>query len=187
MSKNKMKTINFLYLRLRNVVFAILVFLPFLLAACSRPAPEAERQRAIAEVFAKWKACVPDNEQEKDLTLAIVSVTREQNETSVRLAAYAVDRPTEFDLPVYLLSRGRWLINEKGRAYLLDEQCREYKLKDRKPSSGREPSSEGRVKLETGQVFEVTLSFPRLPDDVRMGVLVYGRHVLPFSLAIETR
>jgi hypothetical protein len=80
------------------------------------------------------------------------------------------------------------LINEKGRVYLLDEQCREYKLKDRRSSVGTNSSAiqappDGRIKLEAGQVFEATLSFPRLPDEVQMGVLVYGQRTFPFLLS----
>lgn len=168
-------------LRQTITVFAF-ACLPLFLAACSKPNPQAERQRAIAEVFAKWKSCAPDGEEESDLKLAINSVTRRPNETSVRLVAYALDKPVEFDAPAYLLSRGRWLINEKGRAYLLDEQCREYKLKDRKSGLGKEIPADGRIKLESGQAVEISLSFPQLPDEVKMGLLVYGNRVFPFSL-----
>ena len=133
------------------------------------------RQAAVAATFAKLQSCAPKDEGEHDVKLSVVSVVRHPEETSVRLAAYALDKPVEFNLPVYLLSRGRWLINEKGRVYLLDEQCREYKLKDRRSSVGTNSSAiqappDGRIKLEAGQVFEATLSFPRLPDEVQMGV-----------------
>lgn len=161
----------------------LLVSLLLLLTACSQPNAQAERQRAIAEVFANWKSCAPDGEAEGDLKLAITSATRQPNETSVRLVAYALDKTAEFDAPVYLLSRGRWLINEKGRAYLLDEQCRQYKLKDRKSGSGKEIPVNGRIKLESGQAFEIVLNFPQLPDDVKMGLLIYGNRVFPFSLS----
>src|SRR5918911_5156900 len=123
-----MRLVTTLPSRLFAVIIAGVASLSLLSTACSRPDPEAERQQALAGVFARWKSCAPDNEAEGDLKLAIASATRQPNETSVRLVAYALDKPVEFDLPVYLMSRGRWLINEKGRAYLLDEQCREYKL-----------------------------------------------------------
>lgn len=161
----------------------LLASLLLLLTACSQPNVQADRQRAIAEVFAKWRSCAPDSEVGGDLKLAITSATRQPNETSVRLVAYALDKTAEFDAPVYLLSRGRWLINEKGRAYLLDEQCREYKLKDRKSGSGREIPVNGRIRLEPGQAFEIVLNFPQLPDEVRMGLLVYGNRGFPISLS----
>jgi hypothetical protein len=165
------------------VFILLLASLLLLLTCCSQSNTQAERQRAIAEVFARWKSCAPDGEAEGDLKLAITSVTRQPNETSVRLAAYTLDNTADFDAPVYLLSRGRWLINEKGRAYLLDEQCREYKLKDRKSGSGKGIPVNGRIKLEAGQAFEIVLNFPQLPDEVKMGLLVYGNRVFPFSLS----
>jgi hypothetical protein len=171
---------------LKQSFFAVtFACLSLLWVSCSQPDPQAERQRAIAEVFAKWKSCAPAGETESDVKLAITSVTRQPNETSVRLVAYALDKSAEFDAPAYLLSRGRWLINEKGRAYLLDEQCREYKLKDRKSGAGKEIPADGRIKLESGQAVEITLNFPQLPDDVRMGLLVYGNQIFPFSLGLS--
>src|SRR5262249_12520027 len=106
-------------------------------------------------------------------------------ETSVRVVGYATTEAAEFDLPVYFMSRGRWLINERGRAYLLDEQCHEYKLKDRRTEQAAPQG--GHVRLKPGEACEATLSFPRLSNEVREGVLVYGTRVLSFSLLIETR
>ncbi len=167
----------------------LIILFSLTLFGCSRSDPEAERRAAVAAALAKLQSCAPPSapDDEGDVKLAIASVTRQPNETLVRLAAYALDKPVEFDLPVYILSRGRWLIHETGRAYLLDEQCSEYKLKERRASSGRETPLDGHLKLEAGQVFEVTLVFPPLPKDVRMGELVYGRRVLPFLLSPETR
>jgi len=165
----------------------------FLLAAlllstgCSRRDPEAEMRAALAATRAKARACIPTLEPEGNFKLAIAAVSREPDETSVRVAAYALGEPADFDLPLYFMSRGRWLINERGRAYLLDEQCHEYKLKDRRVAPGQPAPKDGRVRLKPGEVFEATLSFPRLPDEAREGVLVYGTRVLPFSLLVESR
>ena len=160
-------------------------------AGCASQDTEAQRRDAVAATVSKLQACAPGDEAEDDVRLAIASVTRQANETSMRLVAYAPDKPVEFDLPAYSLSRGRWLIRETGRAYVLDEQCREYKLKERKSVAGRESPPDGRISLAAGQAIEATLSFPALPDDVRMGVLVYGRRALPFLLrpllTVETR
>jgi len=158
------------------------LILCLLLAGCGGGDPEAQRQAAVAATLAKLQSCAPNDEAEGDVALAITSITRQANETRVRLAAYAVEKPVPFDLPTYSLSRGRWLIHETGRAYLLDEQCREYKLKERKPSPGRDVPLDGRVNLGAGQVVETTLGFPPLPEDARMGVLIYGRRTLPFLL-----
>lgn len=161
------------------------------LVGCAGRDPDAQRRQAVATTVSKIQNCAPGDEAEADVRLAVASVTRLANETSVRLVAYAVDKPAEFDLPTYSLSRGRWLIRETGRAYLLDEQCREYKLKERKSVAGREVPADGRISLPVGQAIETTLSFPALPDHVQMAVLVYGRKALPFLLrpllTVETR
>jgi hypothetical protein len=160
------------------------------LSGCAEKNPEAHRQAAVAATLAKLQSCAPNDQAEGDVALAITSITRQGKETRVRLAAYAIEKSVQFDLPTYSLSRGRWLIHETGRAYLLDEQCREYKLKERKSSPGRQVPLDGRINLEAGQVFETTLGFPPLPEDVRMGVLIYGRRTLPFLLSplnVETR
>ena len=157
-------------------------------AACSRRDPAAELRAAMAGERAKLRACLPEHAPaEGGPGLAIAAVTREPSETRVRLVAYAVGEAADFDLPVYLMSRGRWLINDVGRAYLLDGQCREYKLKDRRPAERQKEAKNGRVRLERGEAFEVWLSFPRLPDEAHEGALVYGRRVLPFWLLSEPR
>ncbi|MEP7341383.1 MAG: hypothetical protein ABI977_26875 [Acidobacteriota bacterium] len=158
----------------------LFVMLCLFLFGCAGRDTEAQRQAAVAATVAKLRSCMPDGETEGDLKLAVASVTRQANETNVRLVAYALHKPAEFDLPAYSLSRGRWLIHETERAYLLDEQCREYKLKER--TSSIEVPPNGKISLEAGRVFETTLSFPPLPDAARIGVLVYGRQVLPFLL-----
>jgi len=170
-------------------MFCFACFLLLFVAGCSRRNPAAEKQAAqaaIDEFFVKARSCVPANEPEDKLKLAIAQVTNQPDATHLRLVAYALDEAVDFDFPVYLMSAGRWLINEKGRAYLLNEQCREFKLKDRKSSFGeRKIPREGRIRLDPGQAFEVTLIFNRLPDQTRVGVLVYAGRVLPFMLHTE--
>ncbi len=162
------------------------LFLPLctlaLISGCTPRDPQAEWRAAMAATRAKLRACLPDSKPDSTFKLAIASVSRQPNETSVRLVAYALGEAADFDLPVYVMSRGRWLIAEQGRAYLLDDECREYKLKGRQVVGAVTP--QGRRRLEPGQAFEVTLSFPRLPDEVREGALVYGAWVLPFSMLI---
>ncbi|HZN10985.1 MAG TPA: hypothetical protein VFC61_04865 [Blastocatellia bacterium] len=157
----------------------------WLQAGCGRRDPGAELQAARAAADAKLRSCLPEAEAEAGLRLALGAVTREPEATIVRLVAYTVDEAADFDLPLYLLSRGRWLINEQGRAYLLDAQCREYKLKDRRATPGPRTPERGRVRLRPGEAFEATLVFPRLPDAAREGALVYGRRVIRFSLPAE--
>ncbi|HEU0185984.1 MAG TPA: hypothetical protein VFS27_11760 [Blastocatellia bacterium] len=121
--------------------------------------------------------------------MAIESVVSDRNATRVRLVAYAPDEEAPFYAPIYLMSAGRWLVNEKGRVYLIDEQCRELRLNETKASpgssltfwrGGRIPEG-GLIRLKRGQVFETTLSFPPFPDRTRTGALVYGERVLPFA------
>jgi hypothetical protein len=168
---------------------ALPLALSLCLAACSRPFTEAEKKAAVDEFFTRARSCWPKNSEEA-APLAIESVVSDANETRVRLIAHARDEPVDFYLPIYRMSAGRWLINEKGRAYLINEECREFKLNDSKPSpgssstfwgGGRIPEG-GRVRLNPGQAFDMTLVFPPLPDRTRVGALIYDGRVLPFTL-----
>ena len=175
----------------------LLISLSLCLAGCSRPVTEAEKRAAVDEFFARARSCWPSNgrngEDNGSLKLAVESVVRAENATLVRLIAYARDQAVDFYLPIYRLSAGQWLINEKGRAYLLNEQCREFKLNDSKPSSisasifwgGGQIPQGGRIRLNPGQVFEATLSFPQMPDQTRIGALVYNGSVLPFTVLTD--
>src|SRR5262249_29648310 len=165
-----------------------------LLAGCSRAVTEAEKRAAVDEFFARARSCRPpdgaDGEEAGNPKFAIESVVSDRNAARVRLVAYAPEQAGDLYLPIYLLSAGRWSINEKGRVYLLDEQCREFRLSDSKPSSksslifwgGGQIPKGGRIRLKPGQAFETTLAFPSLPDRTRVGALVYGERVLPFAL-----
>jgi hypothetical protein len=168
---------------------ALPLALSLCLAGCSRPVTEAEKRAAVDEFFTRARSCWPSDD-ESSAPLAVESVVSDKSATSVRLAAYARDEAVDFYLPVYLLSAGRWSINEKGRVYLLDEQCREFNLNDSKPSpssslifwgGGRIPQG-GRIRLKPGQVFELTLVFPSMLNRTKVGALVYGGRVLPFAL-----
>jgi hypothetical protein len=165
----------------------------FLLAGCSRAISEAEKKAAVDEYFAGARSCWPADvrtgEDAGEPRLVIESVVSESNATLVRLVAYAPGEAVDFHAPIYRLSAGRWSVNEKGRVYLLDEQCRELRLNESTPSpksalifwGARRIPEGGRIRLKPGQVFETTLSFPPFPDQTRIGALVYGRRVLPFA------
>lgn len=146
---------------------------------CSKD-PEAARIAAMDQTFAELSKCAPTNESAADINLAVVSVVNEPNETQVRLVAYPVNSPAEFKLPVYRLSSGRWLIGEGGRAYLVDEKCREYKLRDRRASQGQAFPPDGVIRLNPGQAFEMTLSFNRLSERSKLGMLIYEGRKIPF-------
>lgn len=157
---------------------------------CERSDPEAARRKAAQDARARLLACLPDQASSDQVVaeavhLAIGGVELRHNATAVQLVAYTIDEEAEFHLPVYLLSRGRWLIDERGRAYLLDTDCREYKLKDRKTAGKESIPLDGRVRLKAGEAYAIWLEFPRLPERAREGVLVYGARVLPFSLLLS--
>ena len=159
------------------------------LAGCSRPVTEAEKRAAVDEFFTQARSCWP-NDGVSASPLAVESVVSDKNATRVRLIAYTRDGAVDFYLPVYRMSAGRWLINEKGRVYLLNEQCRQFNLNDAKPSpgslsdflGGEKIPPDGRIRLKPGQAFEATLVFPPLPDRARVGALFYDGRVLPFAL-----
>lgn len=132
-------------------------------------------------------ACIPRTvSQENKVSLAIVAVEVQPGKTRVKLVAYAPSEAVDFHLPVYLMSRGRWTIDDRERAYLLDESCREYKLIDRKSTDNMKAPIDGKVQLKPQGAFETILEFPALQQDVSSGVLVYGGQVVPFTL-MESR
>lgn len=168
---------------LGDLQLAALLILLALSQGCSRRVdPEAERQRLLSQALTKLRSCLPPKQNYDDkVKIAIAGVTVNPQETAVKIVAYTLDQELDFDLPVYWPSRGRWLINEEGRSYLLDERCREYKLQDRRYTSNQLAPVNGRIHLNQGQFFEATLSYPRL-SDTQFGVLVYGERILPFWL-----
>jgi hypothetical protein len=157
-----------------------LLIISTVMGGCARRDPEAERQQAFNQTLDKMQSCAPGRNEEDIIKIAITGVTTNPNETAVRIVAYTLEEGIDFDLPVYWMSRGRWLINEQARAYLLDERCREYKLKDRRSSTKEALPPDGRIRLNRGQAFEAILSFPRLPDQTQIGMLVYGDRTIPF-------
>ena len=171
--------------RIALLFWLLLIGLFFI--SCRKADPEAQRRAALKLTADKLRSCLPQASADMQSGLAIAAVARETEATTLRVIAYATAQPVEFHLPIYLMSRGRWTINESGRAYLLDENCREYRLKDTFPLNGKTLPRDGLLKLQAGESCELRLSFPRLPDEMQMGALVYGSRILPFSLLVETR
>lgn len=118
--------------------------------------------------------------------MEIKSATLDPDGVRVVVLISATEQPVEFDLPVYRLSSGRWLINGKGRAYVMDESCRQYKLSDRKRIEGYDPPLEGHLSLKPGQRFESALIFPWVLNQAKAGILVYDDQILAFRLGLET-
>lgn len=175
----------------RSLFFRVLTAICFLLifsSGCSKRDPEAASREALSALQAKLLNCVRASQPVAGVRLAVVSFSREKEEARLRLVAYnpaaAAGQPdksegaVEFDAPSYLMSRGRWLINDSGRVYLIDERCREYKLKNRQLTLRQSEAKNGRIRLEPGAACEMILSFARLPDDVQDVLLVYGTQVL---------
>ena len=153
----------------------VLVLNAFVLISCSKPAP------APSTPVDPLATCLPVNAPDEKVRLAIEDVYAGKDETRVRVVAYAGSEPGVFALPVYYLSRGRWLIAEKERSYILDPQCRQYNLHDRHDAKWTDAPPDGKVTLKPGTAFETVLDFPPLAPNTTRGVLVYGSYVLPFS------
>lgn len=163
-------------------------------SGCAKRDPQAAGREALQTLRAKLQGCARESQPVPGVRLVVVSFAREAGETRVQLVAYnPADKPAtgedtgaiDFDVPTYLMSRGRWLINESGRAYLIDERCREYRLKDRRLTMRQAEAKNGRLRLGPGEACEVTLSFPPLLQDAQAVALVYGTQVLalPFPLS----
>lgn len=158
---------------------AVLAFL-LISTACSKKDPEAIRSAAVTESFAAMSKCERVDGAEHLQNFAIASVVNAQNDTTLKLIAYAATTPVEFRVPFYKLSAGRWLIGEKDRVYLMDEHCRAFELKDRRPPEGKKFPQDGVLRLNPGESFEMTFSFYRLKDATRFGMLVYAGKTLTF-------
>lgn len=157
----------------------VLACLLIISASCSKD-PETVRSVAVIETFDAMSKCEKVTDAEHLPNLAIASVTNTQNETILKLVAYAANSPVEFPVPFYRLSAGRWLIGDKYRVYLMDEHCRSFELKDRRPPAGKTFSQEGILRLNPGESFEMTFSFYRLKETTRFGMLVYAGKTLTF-------
>ena len=155
------------------------VLLILVSVSCARR--NAETQNRSSE-NKRSLSCAPRTAAATNLSLAIVSIEPLENKTRIRLVAYAKNEPINFYLPVYLMSRGRWLINDRARAYLLDEKCREYRLNDRKSTEEMPAPIDGQIELQARTAFETILEFPPLARDINAGLLVYDSYVVPFTL-----
>lgn len=163
-----------------------LLLLVFGFNGCKQRDPLAEERAALDAAAVRLRGCLPQptpvNDSSREPRLAIVEITRQPQTITVQLAAVAGAEAVEFYLPVYLMSAGRWLINERERAYVLDERCGEHKLQDRKPVGDKRLPLDGKVSLKAGEAFSFKLVFPMVPDELRLGALVYGSTVLPLAL-----
>lgn len=119
--------------------------------------------------------------------LAIRSVERLPEKTLLNLVVYAGAEPVDFSLPLYSLSRGRWLLEEPDpkeparanpdRVYLIDQDCREYRLNDVEFQQRR--TKPGKIRLAANQAVEGSIRFPPLSPSATFGILIYGRQRIP--------
>lgn len=160
-----------------NSALGGLIILTWLSAGCTAPRPEPAL--SLDEVRAKMSSCLPPRryrENDGNIRLKVLSVIRRDDETIVRVVAEAKVEAGIFDLPAYSLSRGRWLIRGTGRAFLMDQDCRQYRLKGRRAAARIPP--DGKIKLKLGESFEADLLFPRLSARPDQLMLVYNDLVL---------
>jgi hypothetical protein len=158
----------------------LLIFLVIFAACRQNLAPVI--QLTEAEKMAKLKSCTPDYQPDSKIKLSVSEIWSEGNQTKARVVFTAPPEAAEFYLPQYLMSRGRWLMNERWRAYIRDENCKEVKLQDRTPQSADKIPDSGLIKLKANEKYEVILSFAKLPEESSKGILVYGQWVLPVAL-----
>ncbi len=152
------------------------------LAGCASSPPTApsQTQSAPPSRGERWFAeCAPPSSRPPlAVRLAIDSVERTRTGTTLRIVAYTTSEPGILQLPLYTMSRGRWSIGEKGRAFLLDEECRSYPLLDvtfKGPRIGP-----GQIRLARRQSLDGTLRFPPLSGRSQMALLCYDTLQIPF-------
>lgn len=161
-------------------------------AGCRRSASPVDTLPNLDAINDKMRACLPARRyraNDGNVRIAIAGLTRLETETKVRIVAYAGKDAGAFDLPVYYMSRGRWMINETGRAFLIDQDCRQYRLKGRSSTSGLKIPLNGRIELQAGQSFESDLSFPRLVESPHILIMVYGDLIMllpPLNSSAQT-
>ncbi len=159
----------------------ILLFFLLTFTAC-RQNPVSVAAPTEVEKQAKLKSCTPDYQPDSKIQLSVIEIWSEGNQTKSKVVFTAPGEATEFYLPQYSMSRGRWLMNERWRAYIRDEYCKEYKLQDRTPQhSGKIPDN-GLIKLKANEKYEVILSFAKLSRESNKGILVYGQWIVPVAI-----
>lgn len=163
-------------------------FVSLTLFGCTKPVPPKQS----IDFVAKLKTCLPEYKKNSinntDNVLKIKNVMSDYQGTTLSISIAASDTPLNFNFPIYVYSKGRWLINpddvngkdgDKGRAYLIDANCTQYKLKDR--GSSKDIDKNGRLKLKAGQTYEINIRFTPLPPNTQAFLLMYGERVILFN------
>jgi hypothetical protein len=120
----------------------------------------------------------PSSQPRLPVRLAVHSTERTKTGTTLHVVAYTTAEAGILQLPLYTMSRGRWSIGEKGRAFLLDQDCRSYPLLDVAFAGPR--VGPGQIRLAPGKSIDGTLRFPPFSGRPQMALLVYDTERIPF-------
>jgi len=133
----------------------------------------------VDQAVTRLRECLPPSTT-SDVSLpqlAVSSIVRLPNQTRVEVVAWAENGPAMLRLPLYVRSRGRWILGENDRVYIVDQDCRTYALNDVEFRLPR--TSPGVIPIRANQAVRGALLFPPLGPRARLGALVYGRRYLP--------
>jgi hypothetical protein len=177
---------------MKKILPFVVLLLTTLPSGCQRSEQTAlTPATALEAALGTLHGCLPANLTSEDpgsedpSHLAIEAVEHEiieangraTEQTRVRLVAWSGTNPTTLTLPLYTLSRGRWLLGTGDRVYLVDQECRQYPLLDVQFTSRR--AAPGTIRLAPGQAVSGSLIFPPPGPRARLGTLVYGHRTLP--------
>jgi hypothetical protein len=134
----------------------------------------------IERARARLGGCLPASGVTTKEQLSIRNVERLTNSTRIDLVVWADEQPVDLQLPLYLSSRGRWLLGDDQRVYLVDQECRQYGLHDVEFLQTRQ--TPGIVRISAHQAITGTLIFPPLGPRARFGALIFGHRILRILL-----
>ncbi len=183
---------------MKNVLPLVMLLLATVSTGCQRTEPPAlTPASALETALETLERCQPapltsqdpGHKDSMEPHLAIEAVAHETSDangraaerTRVQLVAWSETKATTLTLPLYALSRGRWLLGDGERVYLVDQECRQYPLLDVEFSARR--ASPGAIRLAPQQAVSGSLIFPPPGPRARLGTLVYGDRTLPIRFA----
>jgi hypothetical protein len=167
------------------VRLAALVALACLFGSCTTDQRQstATPVNSVDNALTRLLECLPPDvtSTSDPLRITISSINHLPKQTRIELVAWAENGSTTLNLPLYVRSRGRWILGENERVYLVDQECRTYGLND---VEFRQPRlSPGIIGIPAHQAIRGALLFPPLGPRSRLGALVFGHRTLPVILA----
>lgn len=130
----------------------------------------------LEQSISRLRGCLPTAESTSWERISISSIERLPNRTHIKLVVWAGEQSFDLQLPLYHSSRGRWLLGDQDRVYVVDQECRQYGLQDVEFLQPRQ--SPGLIRIPAHQVITGTLVFPPLSTRARFGALIYGKQSL---------